>query len=110
VPAAYVPSATRWQLVPLHHLFGSDETSAAAAPLQSRIPAAYAALGSTAAERLGLREGSPLRLTIDQTTLNLPVHIDSELADGLIGLPVGLAGIPAVLSGRFAEGLQEVAQ
>ncbi|SDU00516.1 NADH dehydrogenase subunit G [Pseudomonas pohangensis] len=110
VPAAYVPSATRWQLVPLHHLFGSDETSAAAAPLQSRIPAAYAALGSTAAERLGLQEGSRLRLTIDQQTLNLPVHIDSELADGLIGLPVGLAGIPAVLSGRFAESLQEVAQ
>jgi len=110
VPAAYSPSASRWQVVPLHHLFGSDETSAAAVPIQTRIPDAYVALGCTAAERLGLQEGTRLSLTIDQTTLNLPVRIDSELADGLIGLPAGLAVIPAVLSGRFAEGLQEAVQ
>ena len=105
-----MPSATRWQVVPLHHLFGSDETSSAAAPIQKRIPQTYAALGSIAAERLQLKEGSRLSLKIGQSTLNLPVRIDSELADGLVGLPVGLDGIPAVLNGRFAEDLQEAAQ
>lgn len=107
VPAAFAVSPARWKIVPLHHLFGSDETSSAAAPIQQRIPQAYAALGTADAQRLGLQEGSFLNMTIDQQHLRLPVRIDSQLADGLLGLPVGLPGIPAVLHGRFAEALQE---
>src|SRR5690606_35850687 len=44
VPAAFSPAPGTWEVVPLHHLFGSEETSALAAPIQTRIPQAYVAL------------------------------------------------------------------
>ena len=110
VPAAFSLRADRWKVVPLHHLFGSDETSSAATPIQSRIPQAYAAIGEDVAKRLKLKDGALLNVTIGNTVLHLPMRIDETLADGLIGLPAGLNGIPPVLSGLFADALQEAVQ
>ncbi|MBF7731504.1 NADH-quinone oxidoreductase subunit NuoG [Pseudomonas sp. N040] len=110
VPGAFAPRADRWKIVPLHHLFGSEETSAAAAPIQTRIPAAYVAIGADAAERLALQDGALLDLQIDTTRLCLPLRIDEQLADGLLGLPVGLPGIPPLRNGLYAQALQEAKQ
>ena len=103
-------AAGRWQVVALHHLFGSDETSSRAAPVQERIPAAYAALGSDAAARLGLADGALLSLKVGGRELRLPLRVIDELADGLLGLPAGFDGIPPLAGTLFAEALQEVAQ
>ncbi|WP_312290842.1 molybdopterin-dependent oxidoreductase, partial [Stutzerimonas nitrititolerans] len=56
-PAAFAPALGSWQVVPLHHLFGSEETTALAAPIQSRIPQPYVALAEAEAQRLGVAEG-----------------------------------------------------
>jgi NADH-quinone oxidoreductase subunit G len=48
-------------------------------------------------------------LTIDGQLLRLPLRVCDELASGLIGLPVGLPGIPAVIAGALVTALQEVA-
>ncbi len=109
-PAAPLSAAGRWQVVALHHLFGSDETSSRAAPVQERIPAAYAALGSDAAARLGLADGALLSLKVGGRELRLPLRVIDELADGLLGLPAGFDGIPPLAGTLFAEALQEVAQ
>ncbi|HAQ27392.1 MAG TPA: NADH-quinone oxidoreductase subunit G, partial [Pseudomonas sp.] len=53
-PAAFAPALGSWQVVPLHHLFGSEETTALAAPIQSRIPQPYVALAEAEAQRLGV--------------------------------------------------------
>jgi NADH-quinone oxidoreductase subunit G len=110
VPAAFSFRADRWNVVPVHHLFGSDETSSGATPIQARIPDAYVAVGADAAERLKLNDGALLDVTIGNSVLRLPMRIDDTLADGLIGLPVGFNGIPPVLSGLFADALQEAVQ
>jgi NADH-quinone oxidoreductase subunit G len=102
VPAAFAPAAGQWLLVPRHHLFGSDETSALAEPIQARMPQAYAALASAEAERLGLAEGALLRLSSQGLALQLPLQIDDSLPLGVVALPLGLPGIPAHLSGGFA--------
>ncbi|MEZ3187005.1 NADH-quinone oxidoreductase subunit NuoG [Pseudomonas sp. LM13] len=106
--AATAPRPGQWQAVPLHHLFGSDETSALAAPIQQRIPAPYVALGEEEAQRLALTEGMLLGLEVKGQTLRLPLRILPELADGLVGLPVGLAGIPAVIAGAAVTALKEI--
>ncbi|MNZ69841.1 NADH-quinone oxidoreductase subunit G [compost metagenome] len=110
VPAAQVSAAGRWQVVALHHLFGSDETSSRAAPVQERIQAAYAALGSDAAARLNLKDGAQVSLKVAGRELRLPLKVIDELADGLLGLPAGFDGIPPLAGKLFAEALQEVAQ
>lgn len=109
-PAAPLSAAGRWQVVALHHLFGSDETSSRAAPVQQRIPAVYAALGGDAAARLGLKDGALLSLKVSGRELRLPLRVIDELADGLLGLPAGFDGIPPLAGNLFAEALQEVAQ
>ena len=109
VPAAFEPAPGTWQAVPLHHLFGSEETSARAAPLQQRIPPSYVAMGRVDAERLGLGDGAPVALTIDAQLLRLPMRECDELARGLSGMPVGLTGIPAVIAGALVTALQKVA-
>ncbi|MNF28737.1 NADH-quinone oxidoreductase subunit G [compost metagenome] len=102
---AFNPAPGTWQVVPLHHLFGSEELSARATPVQERIPRPYVALAKAEAERLGLSEGALLSLSVDGQALRLPLQVRDELAVGLIGLPVGLPGIPRVIAGALATAL-----
>ncbi|MBW3067900.1 hypothetical protein KYX15_33265, partial [Pseudomonas aeruginosa] len=44
VNAAFNPAAGTWQVAPLPHLFGSEENSARAEPIQQRMPEPYVAL------------------------------------------------------------------
>jgi NADH-quinone oxidoreductase subunit G len=110
VPRAFSPAQGTWQVVPFYHLFGSDETSSKAAPVQERIPAAYVALAKSEADRLGVNDGAMLSLNVAGQTLRLPLRINEELGAGLVALPSGLAGIPPALAGKTVEGLQEAAQ
>ena len=109
VPGPFAPPAGQWQVVPLYHLFGSEETSARAEPLQTRIPQAYVALAKAEADKLGINDGALLSLKVGAATLRLPLMIDDNLSLGVVGLPVGLEGIPSVLFGQFAHTLQEAA-
>jgi NADH-quinone oxidoreductase subunit G len=110
VPAAFSPARGTWQAVPLYHLFGSEENSSRAAPVQERIPAAYVALAKSEADRLGVNDGALLSLTVAGQALRLPLRVTEELGAGLVGLPSGLAGIPPAFAGASVEGLQEAAQ
>lgn len=94
-PAAFAARANAHRVVPLYHIFGSDEMSARAAPLATRIPAAYAALSDSDARQLGVGPGDSLVLTLANATAQLPVRVDAALPAGTVGLPVGLAATPA---------------
>jgi NADH-quinone oxidoreductase subunit G len=110
VPRAFAPAQGTWQVVPFFHLFGSEENSSKAAPVQERIPQAYVALAKSEADRLGVNEGALLSLNVAGQTLRLPLRIDEELGAGLVALPSGLPGIPPALFGKTVDGLQEAAQ
>ena len=110
VPGAFAPSRGTWQAVPFYHLFGSEENSSRAAPVQERIPQPYVALAKSEADRLGVNEGALLSLNVAGQTLRLPLRINEELGAGLVALPKGLAGIPPAIFGASVEGLQEAAQ
>ncbi|WP_430445388.1 MAG: NADH-quinone oxidoreductase subunit NuoG [Pseudomonas piscis] len=109
-PKAFSPAQGTWQAVPFYHLFGSEENSSKAAPVQERIPAAYVALAKSEADRLGVNDGAMLAVSLAGQTLRLPLRINEELGAGLVALPVGLAGIPPAFAGFSVDGLQEAAQ
>ncbi|WP_132451159.1 NADH-quinone oxidoreductase subunit NuoG [Pseudomonas aeruginosa] len=110
VPVPFSAKADSWKVVPLYHLFGSEENSSRAAPIQQRIPETYVALSKEDADRLGVNDGATLGFQLKGQALRLPLRIDEQLGAGLIGLPVGFAGIPAAIAGCSVEGLQEAAQ
>lgn len=110
VPRPFNPAQGTWQVVPFFHLFGSEETSSKAAPVQERIPAAYVSVAKSEADRLGVNDGALLSLNVDGKTLRLPLRINDELGAGLVALPKGLAGIPPAIFGKTIDGLQEAAQ
>lgn len=86
VPAALVAGG-ELRLVPLQHIFGSEEQSARCAPIQSRTPSAYVAVSDADAARAGLNGSA--RVTVDGQTLTLPVK-RCDLPAGVVGLPQGL--------------------
>lgn len=106
-PGAFAPAQGTWQVVPLYHLFGSEETSSRAAPVQERIPQPYLALAEEEARRLQLVEGSLLSLTLDGQPLQLTLRISADLPLGVAGVPAGLPGIPALTSSSLVRELQE---
>lgn len=110
VPSPFNPAQGTWQVVPFFHLFGSEETSSKAAPVQERIPAAYVSVAKSEADRLGVNDGALLSLNVGGKTLRLPLRINDELGAGLVALPKGLAGIPPAIFGQTVDGLQEAAQ
>ncbi|WP_417312430.1 NADH-quinone oxidoreductase subunit NuoG [Ectopseudomonas khazarica] len=110
VNAAFNPAAGTWQVAPLHHLFGSEENSARAKPIQERMPEPYVALARDEAARLGVNDGALLALRVNGQALRLPLQVRDDLGVGLVGLPVGLPGIPATLAGASVTLLQEAAQ
>ncbi|CAI8872632.1 NADH:quinone oxidoreductase subunit G [Pseudomonas chlororaphis] len=110
VPRAFSPAQGTWLAVPFYHLFGSEENSSKAAPVQERIPAAYVSLAKSEADRLGVNDGALLAVNVAGQTLRLPLRINDELGAGLVALPAGLAGIPPAFFGKSVDGLQEAAQ
>jgi NADH-quinone oxidoreductase subunit G len=107
-PKAFAPARGSWQAVPLHHLFGSEENSSRAKPIQERMPQAYIALAEEEAARLQASEGTNLRFKLGSESMQLPVRI-LDLPLGVAGLPAGLPGIPALNAGTLVTEL-EVAQ
>ncbi|MEX2575912.1 MAG: NADH-quinone oxidoreductase subunit NuoG [Halofilum sp. (in: g-proteobacteria)] len=104
-PPAFEAVEGRWLLVPLHHIFGSEDLSARSPPVAERVPPPYVALHPGDAERLGLGEGAEAGLIVDRREYRLPVRRDAELAVGTAGVPRGLPGAPPVLPayGTFRE-------
>ncbi|HEY3699015.1 MAG TPA: NADH-quinone oxidoreductase subunit NuoG [Spongiibacteraceae bacterium] len=102
-PAAFVARADEFRVVPLQHLFGSEELSARAAPVQTRIPTAYIVLSTLDATQLGLQQNECVTVTLGASTFDLAVQISAELAAGTVGLPIGIDGIPVTAINGWAR-------
>jgi len=88
------PPPGQWLVVPIHHIFGSEELSLLAAGIAQRSPAPYIGLNDRDMAQLGLQEGESVRFKRHDATYRLPVRRMPGLPDKIAGLPVGL---PATL-------------
>jgi NADH-quinone oxidoreductase subunit G len=95
VPERFEPRAGAWLVVPLHHIFGSEELSVIAPGVRELAAEPYLALNPADADALGLAAGDLAELHLDSTRYGLPVQRRAELRRGMAGLPVlpGLHGI-----------------
>ena len=97
-PAGFTFRPGQWLVVPVHHVFGSEELSAAGEAISRRMPRAELAVNPADAAEASLDPAVEtwVLLTVAEQTVSLPLRPDPELARGLAGLPVGLPGMAPV--------------
>lgn len=93
IPKAFQPRDGEYRIIPLYHIFGSEELSMYSAPLASRAPQPYLALNPAAAARLGLQAGAGITLELGGVRHHLILAIHPALPTGLAGLSAGLPGL-----------------
>ncbi|HMK50787.1 MAG TPA: NADH-quinone oxidoreductase subunit NuoG [Thermodesulfovibrionales bacterium] len=106
IPAAFEPDAEEKLVVPLHHIFGSEELSALSPAIIELAPEPYIALNPADMEGLRVEEGAETGLMIGGGTVWLPVRRVDSIPSGVAGLPsglVGLIGIDLPLSARLRK-------
>ena len=74
----------------VYHVFGSDELSAASAPILERTPAPYVLLNAADAKQLQVGEGDGVK--IDELGTSAEVRLDSAVQQGVVGIAQGLPG------------------
>jgi NADH-quinone oxidoreductase subunit G len=90
-PNPFQPRKGQWFLVPIHHIFGSDELSANAQAVAELVPHRYVALNSTE-----FPESSQVRVSCPAGNIQLEVRIRSDIPQGVAGVfAPDLAPLPA---------------
>jgi NADH-quinone oxidoreductase subunit G len=90
IPAPFSRRKDELLVVPLYHIFGSDELSAAAPAVAERAPKPYATLNAADAERLGVEEGGLVEIQLDGAVYRLPAVLTRDMAAGVLGVPMGV--------------------
>ena len=112
IPAAFHPSAREWLVIPIFHIFGSEELSRHAAAVAELAPKPYVAINPIDAVALGVTEGDSLNLCWNEETAMLPVILRSDLPRGIAGVPSGVPPVQAFtepVPGTFLEVAANVA-
>ncbi len=94
IPEPYMPMDEHLWILPIHHIFGSDELSAKSEVLKERIPKPYVLLSSASKAELEVEEGEKLFFEIDGQPYALPVRLSDALPKGAAALPQGIDSIP----------------
>jgi NADH-quinone oxidoreductase subunit G len=96
IPAAFRVRDGEWLVVPIHHIFGSEELSVLTPGIQELAPDPYLALHPDDAADLQAEAGKEVALDIEDVIYRLPLRLMPTLPRGVAGLPVGLPGLPGI--------------
>lgn len=107
IPSAFSPSQGEWLILPLPHIFGTEELSIYTPGVAERTPKPYIVINKKDAKHLNVIENESLHVQIQDQNYLLPVMIKKELPDGLAGIPnniPGLIGIAWPAKGTLKKG------
>ncbi len=96
IPGAFRLSSEEYLLIPLYHIFGSEEMSAYSSGIRELSPDPYFAFSRKDAELRHIEEGQRITLNVNDRDLTLKAVLVDWLTKGLIGVPVGLSGIERI--------------
>ncbi|MDR2212451.1 MAG: molybdopterin-dependent oxidoreductase, partial [Pseudomonadales bacterium] len=84
------PAGDGYRVVPLYHLFGSEELTAHSEAIQAKATSAYIALNPATARQLELTSGDGVQV---QYNGSVPVLLRDSIPFGNVGVSVGLRGL-----------------
>ncbi|RNI26483.1 NADH-quinone oxidoreductase subunit NuoG [Rufibacter latericius] len=93
-PEDFQPLKDHLLVLPLPHIFGSEELSCFSPGIAERAPKPYVALNPLDAQNYGLEAGEILNFSLNNQTFRLPVKLYPDLPAGTAGLPLGLPDVP----------------
>lgn len=96
IPEAFQPRQGQWLVVPLYHIFGSEELSSWSPPIAELAAKPYVALNAADAAELQVCAGSEVEVLLPGLTIRVPVSISTETPKGVAGLPAGLPGLQGI--------------
>ncbi|MDB4920526.1 NADH-quinone oxidoreductase subunit NuoG [Mucilaginibacter sp.] len=96
IPPACIPSPGEWLIVPLSHIFGSEELSIYTPGIAERSPQPYIAISKHDAGNLNISESEMVKVQIKDEDYELPARIKEELPDGLAGIPYNITGLSGI--------------
>jgi NADH-quinone oxidoreductase subunit G len=91
VPAAFDPQQNEWLVIPIFHLFGSEELSSRAQGIAQLAPLPYVALNPVDASLTEVNAGERIKVSIEGSVFELEVMLRADLPRGVAGLPAGLS-------------------
>jgi NADH-quinone oxidoreductase subunit G len=96
VPPVFKPEAGKWRIVPLRHIFGSEELSMHSPSIAARAPQPCALLNPLDAEELEVIDGDLVEVgyLAGAPVPRLPLRIENTLPRGLLGITASLPGYP----------------
>ena len=103
VPAAYSPERDQSLVVPVHHIFGSEELSMKAPAVRECAPEPYLGLCGLMAERLGISDGGVVTLVSDAGVRLLKAKLFASLPDYVAVIPAGLPGLEGLGAPFYAR-------
>ena len=103
VPAAFRPHPDEWLLVPIFHIFGSEELSRHAQGIAQLAPLPYVALNPVEASRSGVNAGEQIKVSVEGSLFELEVMLRADLPRGVAGLPAGLLPIGGIILPAFCR-------
>ncbi len=66
-------------------------------------PEPYLAMNENELSKLNLKPGEEIKIEIGEEHLVLKIKLKNDLADGIVGLPVGLFGMPYLILPAFIK-------
>jgi len=96
VPAPFLPHDGEWLIVPVYHIFGSEELSIHSPGVKQLSPRAYLAMNDKDAERAGLRAEDCVEFTIADSTYQVVLRVRSDLPQGLAGITAGIEPLQGI--------------
>lgn len=97
MPPAFAPRTSEWLVIPIYHIFGSEELSLVAPAIAERAPTPYVALHPNDAAELHVGPGDEVELILAGTVYRLPVQLKSVLPRRVAGLPAGLPDLQGIM-------------
>lgn len=107
IPAPF-KAAEALQVVNYAQLFGGEELSARSPVIQARMNEPELVLNPLDAQRLALHGGSQVSFSWGGSHWQLRLRLSEQLSAGLVGLPLGVNGLPTALQQAAITNLQEV--
>ncbi|WOE68123.1 NADH-quinone oxidoreductase subunit NuoG [Aeromonas allosaccharophila] len=107
IPAPFKASEAL-QVVNYAQLFGGEELSARSPVIQARMNEPELVLNPLDAQRLALHAGNQVSFSWGGSHWQLRLRLSAQLSAGLVGLPLGVNGLPTALQQASITNLQEV--